>query len=120
MSWDTIQSYPSINPFFPEYLPFQKYAGSVAVENSTVMSANQNLVITENVPAIPANSTILFYQLQLTNEELYPPSEVRIGAVRLINGNTQYQYNIATGAGIVGTHRTYATFVLFYENSVAL
>jgi hypothetical protein len=84
------------------------------------MSASQTILITQPVPAIPANSTILFYQLQLTNEDLYNPTDVRIGAVRLVNGNTQYQYTISTSANIVGTHRTYATFVLFYENSVPL
>ena len=120
MSWDTIQSYPEDMPFFPTYLPFQKYAGSVAVEYSTVMSASQTILVTQAVPVIPANSTILFYQLQMTNEELYAPVDLRVGAVRLVNGNTQYQYTITTSANIVGTHRTYATFVLFYENSVAL
>lgn len=120
MSWDTLQSYPEESPFFPTYLPFQKYSDCVAVENSTVMSANQTIIVTQNIPAIPANSTILFYQLQLTNEELYSPSDLRIGAVRLVNANTQYQYTITTSANIVGTHRTYATFVLFYENSVPL
>jgi hypothetical protein len=119
MSWDTIQSYTGL-PFFPSYLPFQKYIGSVAVETNTIMSASQTLLVTQTVPAIPANSTILFYQLQLTNEDIYPPTDVRIGAVRLVNGNTQYQFTITTSANVVGTHRTYSTFVLFYENSVPL
>jgi len=121
MSWDTLQSYPADgDTFYLPFLPYQKYSGAVGADFSTTVSASQDLLITQTIPTIPANSTILFYQLQLTNEENYTPADLRVGSVRLINGNTQYQYTIHTSANIVGTHRAYVNFALFYENSVPL
>ena len=120
MSWRSLSIYPLKSPFYPDIVPFQKYSGCVEATFSTTMSANQDTIVTQNVPSLPANSTILFYSILLTNEEIYTPADLRTGAVRLINGNTQYQYTIHTSGNIVGTHRTYVTFNLFYENDEPL
>jgi hypothetical protein len=116
MSWRSLSAYPLKSPFYPEIVPFQKYVGCVTANFSNVMSASQDLVVTQNIPALPANSSILYYQVLLDNEENYSPADLRVGGCRLVNGDTQYQYTIHTSANIVGTHRTYVNFVLFYEN----
>lgn len=120
MSWSNLTAYPLSSPFYPTILPYQKYSGCVENTFSNIMNPSQTLSVTQTIPVIPANSTILFYSVFLTNEENYTPADLRVSAVRLINSNTQYQYQIVTSANIVGTHRAYVTFNLFYENNAPL
>jgi hypothetical protein len=120
MSWKSLSAYPLSSPFYPTILPYQKYLGSVSVTYNRVMNPSETIVITQNVPALPANSTILFFSTFLTNEEIYTPADLRVSGCRLVNSNTQYEFTIETSANIVGTHRTYVTFNLYYVNNAPL
>ena len=120
MSWRTLAEYPLKSPFYPEILPFQKYAICRRVVQSTLVSASQNVVITGTIANIPANATILFYQILMFNEEIYTPSQLRVGACDLINGDTQFQYTLHTDASIVGSHRAYINFCILYENNAEI
>lgn len=120
MSWKSLSAYPLQSPFYPTILPFQKYSGCVTATYNRVMNPSETFLVTQNVPALPANSTILFYSTFLINEEIYSPADLRCSGCRLINGDTQYEFTIETSANIVGTHRAYVTFNLFYENNAPL
>lgn len=120
MSWKSLSAYPLQSPFYPTILPFQKYSGCVEATYSVVTVASLGYLIVQNIPALPANSTILFYNVLITNEEIYTPADIKVSGCRLVNGDTQYEYTVVTSANIVGTHRVYVTFNLFYENNAPL
>lgn len=113
MSVRSLIGYPAVSPYYPPLSGNEVQLGSVKIETSTILGGGaQTILLLTPIPAIPANTEIVWFNSIQTKENVYTAFELRVGGVQLRNGNIEY--TLVAGASVVIGHRIYVETTLVY------